>query len=50
MINNNPWKTLSSKVMYENPWMSIREDAVLRPDDAQSVTGFYLALRYVHNY
>jgi 8-oxo-dGDP phosphatase len=28
----NPWKTLSSARIYGNPWFSVREDTVIRPD------------------
>lgn len=28
----NPWKTKNSKIVYETPWMKIREDEVVRPD------------------
>lgn len=29
---DNPWTTLSTRVVYENPWIRLREDQVLRPD------------------
>ena len=35
----NPWKTLSSKVVYDNPWISVREDAVVHPDGAPGIYG-----------
>ncbi len=28
----NPWKTLSGRIIYENPWMRIREDSVINPE------------------
>jgi 8-oxo-dGTP pyrophosphatase MutT (NUDIX family) len=28
----NPWRTLDSRVVYRNPWIVLREDAVVRPD------------------
>jgi 8-oxo-dGTP pyrophosphatase MutT (NUDIX family) len=31
----NPWKTLSSRLVYENPWFSVREDQVTRPDGSE---------------
>lgn len=31
MHSDNPWKTLSTKVVYKNPWISIHEDAVIMP-------------------
>ena len=33
----NPWCTLSSRAVYENAWISVREDQVVRPD-GQPVT------------
>jgi 8-oxo-dGTP pyrophosphatase MutT (NUDIX family) len=35
----NPWKTLSSRIAYENPWVRLREDIVLRPDGGQGIYG-----------
>jgi ADP-ribose pyrophosphatase len=37
--SRNPWKTLSSKVVYDNPWISVREDAVIHPDGARGIYG-----------
>jgi 8-oxo-dGTP pyrophosphatase MutT (NUDIX family) len=28
----NPWQTLETKLIYENPWIRVREDRVVRPD------------------
>lgn len=35
----NPWRTLSSKVVYDNPWITLREDAVIRPDGEPGIYG-----------
>lgn len=35
----NPWKTLDTKVVYENPWIRVREDAVVRPDGKPGIYG-----------
>lgn len=35
----NPWKTLSTRIVYENPWIRVREDQVLRPDGKQGIYG-----------
>ncbi|MCF6287421.1 MAG: NUDIX hydrolase, partial [Candidatus Hydrogenedentes bacterium] len=35
----NPWKTLSSEVKYQNPWISVREDQVIRPDGQPGIYG-----------
>jgi ADP-ribose pyrophosphatase len=34
-----PWKTLSSKVIYENPWMHLREDVAELPDKQSTIYG-----------
>lgn len=39
MNTENPWKTLSTKEIYSNPWMSVREDAVIRPDGEPGIYG-----------
>ena len=36
---NNPWKILSSKTVYENPWIRVREDAVINPDGNNGIYG-----------
>jgi len=36
---NNPWKRLASRVVYENPWISLREDRVVRPDGNEGIYG-----------
>jgi 8-oxo-dGTP pyrophosphatase MutT (NUDIX family) len=35
----NPWRTLSSRIAYENPWIRVREDRVLRPDRREGIYG-----------
>jgi len=35
----NPWKRLSSRVVYRNPWITVREDAVIRPDGLPGIYG-----------
>lgn len=32
MQQQNPWKTLSTRIVYDNPWIAVREDQVIRPD------------------
>lgn len=36
---SNPWTTLSSRLIYENPWIRLREDQVLRPDGQAGIYG-----------
>ncbi len=33
------WKKLSSKYVYQNPWMKVREDQVVRPDGKEGIYG-----------
>lgn len=33
----NPWQTRSSREIYENPWIRVREDAVIRPDGNEGI-------------
>lgn len=35
----SPWKTLSTRVAYENPWIRVREDQVIRPDGGPGIYG-----------
>jgi 8-oxo-dGTP pyrophosphatase MutT (NUDIX family) len=35
----NPWMTLSSREVYDNPWIAVREDRVLRPDGEPGIYG-----------
>lgn len=34
-----PWTRLSTKPIYENPWIRVREDQVLRPDGSPGIYG-----------
>jgi ADP-ribose pyrophosphatase len=34
-----PWKTLSTKMVYENPWMRLREDVAELPDGRTTTYG-----------
>jgi 8-oxo-dGTP pyrophosphatase MutT (NUDIX family) len=35
----SPWRTLGSRDIYENAWISVREDTVVRPDDEPGIYG-----------
>ncbi|MDT4968927.1 MAG: hypothetical protein QOJ64_3664 [Acidobacteriota bacterium] len=35
----NPWQTLSSKEIYDNAWIRVREDEVVRPDGKPGIYG-----------
>ena len=39
MTETNPWKVLSTEVIYDNPWMRVREDQVVRPDGLPGIYG-----------
>lgn len=36
---SNPWRTLSSREIYQNSWIKVREDAVIRPDGKNGIYG-----------
>lgn len=36
---DNPFKLISSKVVYQNQWIKVREDAVVRPDGKNGLFG-----------
>jgi ADP-ribose pyrophosphatase len=38
-MKHKPWKTLSSRPVYQNPWMSLREDIAEMPDGRTTVYG-----------
>jgi 8-oxo-dGTP pyrophosphatase MutT (NUDIX family) len=35
----NPWKTLSAKPIYQNPWIAVREDQVINPKGGRGIYG-----------
>ena len=35
----NPWRTLSTEVKYQNPWISVREDQVVNPGGGEGIYG-----------
>ncbi len=35
----NPWRQMSSRVVYDNAWIKVREDSVVRPDGAPGIYG-----------
>jgi 8-oxo-dGTP pyrophosphatase MutT (NUDIX family) len=37
--NDNPWKTLSSKTEYENPWIKVIENKVINPAGNDGIYG-----------
>jgi 8-oxo-dGTP pyrophosphatase MutT (NUDIX family) len=39
MVTQNPWRTLSSRTIYRNAWLTLREDQVIRPDGAEGIYG-----------
>jgi ADP-ribose pyrophosphatase len=36
---NNPWQTLETQLKYDNPWISLREDAVINPSGGRGIYG-----------
>jgi hypothetical protein len=39
MRDKNPWRKLESKTLYENQWLRLREDQVIRPDGNLGIYG-----------
>jgi ADP-ribose pyrophosphatase len=39
-MNKNPMKTISSRVVYQNRWMTVREDAIERLDGSPGIYSF----------
>lgn len=35
----NPWRTLATREVYQNPWIRVREDQVIRPDGKRGIYG-----------
>jgi 8-oxo-dGTP pyrophosphatase MutT (NUDIX family) len=35
----NPWKTLNSRTVYENPWISVRHEDVINPGGGKGIYG-----------
>jgi 8-oxo-dGTP pyrophosphatase MutT (NUDIX family) len=38
-MDHKPWKTLSSRAIYKNPWMSLQEDIAEMPDGHTTLYG-----------
>ena len=38
-IKRGPWTVTSSEIKYKNPWIEVREDAVIRPDGKPGIFG-----------
>lgn len=39
MVSRNPWQRLGSKIVYRNPWITVREDDVVTPGGAPGIYG-----------
>jgi len=39
MKQSNPWKTTETQPIYDNPWISVREDRVIHPDGNPGIYG-----------
>ncbi len=37
--SHNPWRTVTSREVYDNPWIRVREDDVVRPDGEPGIYG-----------
>ncbi len=38
-MRTNPWITKATRIAYENPWIKVREDQVIRPDGKPGIYG-----------
>jgi hypothetical protein len=38
-LTENPWRTVGRRTVYRNPWLSVREDRVIRPDGTEGIYG-----------
>ena len=38
-VTRNPWRTLDTRVVYANSWITVREDSVIRPDGQPGIYG-----------
>ncbi|MFZ4767803.1 MAG: NUDIX domain-containing protein [Roseimicrobium sp.] len=38
-LNANPWTTLSTREVYSNPWIRVREDDVINPSGGHGIYG-----------
>jgi 8-oxo-dGDP phosphatase len=36
-VSENPWQTLSTRIIYTNHWLRLREDQVIRPDGSPGI-------------
>jgi len=36
---NNPWQTISTKEIYDNPWITVRENKVINPSGGDGIYG-----------
>jgi 8-oxo-dGTP pyrophosphatase MutT (NUDIX family) len=36
-VNENPWQTLATRIVYVNQWLRLREDTVIRPDGHEGI-------------
>lgn len=39
MKDVHPYKTIASKTVYENPWIRVREDKIIRPNGEEGIYG-----------
>ncbi|MBA2340721.1 MAG: NUDIX hydrolase [Pyrinomonadaceae bacterium] len=37
--SHNPWRAVSSREVYDNPWIKVHEDEVVRPDGEPGIYG-----------
>lgn len=40
MKNQKPLKATATKIAYQNPWVKLREDEIVRPDGRKGIYGY----------
>jgi 8-oxo-dGTP pyrophosphatase MutT (NUDIX family) len=40
MDTNNPFTVTGTKVVYQNPWITVHEDAIIRPEGTEGIYGY----------
>lgn len=39
-MSKSPWKTISKRIVYQNPWVKMHEHNIVKPDGSRGIYGF----------
>lgn len=39
MTEHNPWKTVSTKIVYQNNWIKVEENSIIKPNGQEGIYG-----------